>query len=55
MKWEDDPVRDEKYLILDAIIKFRGKFEGKKDDEITMQDLSDFIDEFIEWYFTYEK
>ena len=55
MIWQEDPLKEEKFFIFDSIIKFRERFDGKKDDEISVQNLSDFIDEFIEAYLIYEK
>ena len=48
MQWDNDPLKNEKYLILDAIIKFSRTFRGKDPSEISMKDLSDFIDDFFE-------
>ncbi len=47
MKWQTDPYRYEKYLLLDGIIKFSKVFRDKDPSEISLKDLNDFIDDFI--------
>ncbi len=48
MIWDNDPRKNEKLFVMDSIIKFSLKFHGKDSSEISMKDLSDFIDEFFE-------
>jgi len=47
MKWDNDPLRNEKYLILDAIIKFSFTFRDKDPPEISLKALTDFIDDYL--------
>lgn len=47
MKWDDDPWRYEKFLVMDAIIKFSASMEGKEIGSISIKILQDFIDEFF--------
>lgn len=51
MKWDTDTFRKEKLLIMDSIVKFSEKFEGKDSSQISIKDLQCFIDEFFEKYF----
>ena len=48
MKWDNDPLRERKYLIMDAIIKFSQICEGKSFGEISLKNLMDFVDKFCE-------
>jgi hypothetical protein len=47
MKWNNDPDRYEKYLLLDCIIKFSNVFRDKDASEISLRQLFNFIDQFI--------
>jgi len=47
MKWDGDPFREQKYLILDAIIKFSFDFRDKDASKISVRQLSEFIDKFM--------
>jgi len=47
MKWGNDPLRNEKYLILDAIIKFNLYFIKRDASKISIKEIYDFIDCFI--------
>jgi len=47
MIWDEDPLGYEKYLVLDAIIKFSEAFEGKSSSDISMSELTDFIELFF--------
>lgn len=51
MKWDNDPLIYEKYLIFDAIIEFSKTHEGKAFSEVSIKDLFEFVDRF----FTNEK
>jgi hypothetical protein len=48
MKWDDDINKYEKHLIMDAIVKFSEEFDGKDAGQISIKDLGDFIDKFID-------
>lgn len=48
MKWDNDPLRYEKYLIFDAIIEFSKAFRFKEPYEISMGDLTEFTDKFFD-------
>ena len=44
MQWDRDPFKKEKYMIFDAIIDFARIHKEKNFNEITMKELSDFVD-----------
>ena len=48
MKWDNDPLRYEKLLLMDAIIAFSKSCEGKEFGDISVRNLTDFIDRFCE-------
>lgn len=48
MKWDGDPLKYEKYLLFQGIIKFAKICEGKEFKEISIKNLTDFIDKFFE-------
>jgi len=47
MKWENDPDRYEKYMILDAIVKYSYEFKNREASAVSIKELSHFIDDFI--------
>lgn len=47
MKWKNDPLKIEKHLLFDGIMEFCKKFDGVDQGEISIRDLSDFIDDFF--------
>jgi hypothetical protein len=47
MKWSDDDLRDYKYLVLDAIVKFSQSFEGTDFSNISIKNVHDFVDDFF--------
>lgn len=47
MKWDNDPLLNEKLLLLDGIIKFLKNFDDKELSSITHKALTDFIDDFF--------
>ena len=46
MKWDNDPLKYEKYLIFDGIVKFSQTFQVAGD--ISIRSLTDFVDKFFE-------
>ncbi len=48
MKWDNDPHKYEKHLILDAIIRFSNAFHDEKIGNVSIKDCADFIDNYIE-------
>lgn len=47
MQWDKDELKYEKYLVMDAIIKFSQHVKGRFDYEISIKELSEFIDNFF--------
>lgn len=52
MKWDDDDLKHEKYLILDAIVKFSQTVEGQEFKNISLKSLMEFIDKFCDFYYS---
>lgn len=48
VKWDGDPLKYEKYLMMEGIIKFSQTCEGKEFGEISIKNLTDFIDKFFD-------
>lgn len=48
MKWDKDPLKYEKYLLYDGIIQFSKMCDGKDFGDISIRDLSNFIDKFFQ-------
>ena len=48
MKWKNDEFIYEKYLLLDAIIEFGNKFRDKDASKISLSELTDFIEKFMD-------
>lgn len=48
MKWENDFFGNKKHMILDAIIAYSNKFRDKDASEISLKELTEFIDNFFE-------
>ncbi len=48
MKWQNDPHKYEKYLVLQGIIKFNDVFAEKDPSDISVRQVTDFIDDFID-------
>lgn len=48
MKWDTDSNKYIKYTVFDAIIEFSRQFTDKAASEISIRELREFVDEFIE-------
>jgi|GEM_PF-2160422 len=48
MMWDNDPWKDEKHLLFDAIMRLTLKYDGKNLLEISLKELHEFIDEYFE-------
>ena len=48
MKWDNDNLKHEKFLLLDGIMAFSNKFRDRDPSEISWKELTDFIDKFFE-------
>lgn len=47
MKWQEDPLKYEKYLVFDAIIEFYQQQKGNDLSQITLDMIIKFTDDFF--------